>query len=247
MKVSIITATFNSAATIRDTLNSINNQSYKNIEHLIIDGQSKDDTLEIVKEFQHVSKILSEPDKGIYDAMNKGIKMATGEIIAILNSDDFYAHENVIQDIVNIFQSENMQSLYGDLVYVDAKNTKKVVRNWKAGAFKKNKFIYGWMPPHPTFFVRRELYEKYGYFNTFLKTAADYELMLRFLYKENVSTYYHPEVITIMRAGGFSNQSIKHRLFANQEDKKAWIENNLDYRFYTRILKPLRKLSQFYC
>lgn len=245
MIVSIITATYNSANTVRDTLDSVAGQTYSNIEHIIVDGCSKDGTLEIVKEYPHVAKVVSEKDKGIYDAMNKGIGLATGEIIGILNSDDFYASELVLEKVVNTILDRGVDTVYGDLSYVSEKNIAKTVRNWKANAYKKNSFLYGWMPPHPTFFVRREVYDKFGTFDLDLKSAADYELMLRFLYKNKVSAAYIPETLVHMRTGGQSNASIKNRLLANKEDRKAWEKNNLRPNFFTLYLKPIRKIGQF--
>lgn len=245
MKISIITATYNSAATVRDTLQSVAGQQYKNIEHIIVDGLSKDNTLEIVKEFPHVAKLLSEKDKGIYDAMNKGVQLATGDVVGILNSDDFYNSPEIITKVANAFADEQVDTVYGDLQYVKADDTGKVIRTWKAGPVKKKSFYYGWMPPHPTFFVRREMYEKAGSFNTSLKSAADYELMLRMLVKHGASTYYIPEVLVKMRAGGMSNASLSNRLRANKEDKAAWKLNQLTPYFFTTWLKPVRKIVQF--
>ncbi len=247
MQISIITVTYNSAATVRETLKSIESQTYPDIEHIIIDGASKDNTLKIVHEFKHVAKVISEPDKGIYDAMNKGIKMATGEVIGILNSDDFYANNEVIAKVVNLFKKDaTLEAVYADLVFVDKDNISAVKRKWIASNFAIEKFLYGWMPPHPTFFVRKDVYERYGFFNTGFKSSADYELMLRFLYKHNIRAAYLPEVIIKMRLGGQSTVSIKNRIKANKEDRFAWKINNLEPEFYTLWLKPLLKIPQFF-
>jgi len=245
-KITIITAGYNSAATIRDTLKCIASQSYSNIEHIIIDGASKDDTLKIVKEFPHVAKIISEPDQGIYDAMNKGIQLATGDIIGILNSDDFYSDNDTLQSVAKAFTENNVESCYADLQYVDEKNTSRIVRNWVSGDFNRFNFLKGWMPPHPTFFVRKEIYEKYGSFDLELNSAADYELMLRFLFKHRISTHYIPKTLVKMRTGGQSNASLKNRFKANQEDKLAWKKNGLKPKFYTTWLKPIRKINQYF-
>ena len=245
MKVSIITATYNSASTVRDTLISVQRQNYSNIEHIIIDGFSKDDTLNIVSEFPHVGKTVSERDKGIYDAMNKGIQLATGEVIGILNSDDIYVDEKVIEKIVKEFENENVQATYADLQYVHQNNLNKIVRTWKTGVFTKKNFYYGWMPPHPTFFVRKKVYEKVGLFDITLRSAADYEMMLRILLKHEMNTKYIPEVIVKMRAGGMSNASFKNRIKANKEDRLAWKMNGLHPYFFTLYAKPIRKISQF--
>ena len=153
MKISIITATYNSAKTVRDTLESVKNQTYGNIEHIIVDGLSSDSTLAIVAEYPHVAKVVSEKDKGIYDAMNKGVALATGDIVAILNSDDFYNDETVIDLVMSKFiKNTQLDTVYGDLLYVNPHDTTKIERVWKSGAFQKNNFYYGWMPPHPSFF-----------------------------------------------------------------------------------------------
>lgn len=246
MKISIITATYNSKNTIKDTLLSLESQSYGDIEHIIIDGKSTDDTLNIIhKESPRIKKILSEKDDGIYDAMNKGIGLAEGEIVGILNSDDIYSNEFVIEKVAALFMGSDIDAVYGDLHYVDYQNTKKVVRIWKSGPFNRNRFLHGWMPPHPTFFVKKSVYEKFGGFNTKLKISADYELMLRLMYKHQIKVAYLPEVLVKMRMGGISNSSLKHRFLANNEDKLAWGINGLKPKFYIRWLKPLRKIFQF--
>lgn len=245
MKISIITATYNSAATVRDTLTSIASQQYNHIEHIIVDGLSKDGTLAVVQEFPHVAKVISEKDSGIYDAMNKGIQLATGDVIGILNSDDFYNSQQVLNKVAAAFEDPGVDATYGDLQYVKQENIEVVIRTWRAGLFKKRNFYYGWMPPHPTFFVRRQVYEKAGLFNTNLRSAADYELMLRMLVKHNINARYIPEVLVKMRAGGMSNASLKNRIKANKEDLLAWKLNDLKPHFFTTWLKPARKIFQF--
>lgn len=245
MKISIITATYNSSGTLKDTLESVQSQSYGRIEHLIIDGQSKDDTLEIVKKYPHISQCISEKDNGIYEAMNKGIQMATGDIIGILNSDDFYAGNDVLEKVVKTFIETGCDAVYGDMIYVDLKDTGKVIRLWKSGNYKPGDFKWGWMPPHPTFFVRRELYEQYGSFNLHMKNSADYELMLRFIHKNGARLAYIKEVLVKMRTGGASNNSLSARLRANREDKEAWLINGLRPFWFTPYLKPLRKITQY--
>jgi len=245
MKVSIITVTYNSEATIRNTLSCIAQQDYPDIEHIIIDGLSDDSTLKIVQNFPHVAKVISEKDEGMYDAMNKGIATASGEIIGILNSDDVYANNEVISTVVSAFNNDKADVCYADLQYVNQQNLDKVVRTWKSGNFSGKSFYWGWMPPHPTFFVRKEVYEKSGLFNTKLKSAADYEIMLRILLKYKMSASYIPQVIVKMRAGGKSNASFSNRIKANKEDRLAWKLNGLRPYFFTLYLKPLRKVSQF--
>ena len=245
MKISIITATYNSAATVRDTLSCIAAQQYSDIEHIIVDGLSVDNTLQVVKEFPHVATVISEKDKGIYDAMNKGIGLSTGDIIGILNSDDFYNHSLVLQKVAKAFEDPAVDTVYGDLQYVRQDNTTVVTRTWKSGPYNKKSFYYGWMPPHPTFFVRRKMYEKAGLFRTELKSAADYELMLRMLVKHDATAAYIPEVLVKMRAGGVSNASLRNRVKANNEDKQAWKMNGLKPYMFTTYLKPVRKIFQF--
>ena len=243
--VSIITVCYNSSGTIASTLESVARQSYPGIEHVIIDGMSTDTTLEIVRQYPHVKKLISEKDAGIYDAMNKGIRNSTGDIIGILNSDDFYTDPDVIHHVVQQLNTQRSDAFYADLIYVSPENVNKKIRTWTAGSFGASKFLYGWMPPHPTFFVRRKVYDQYGLFNTALKTAADYELMLRLLYKHRISVCYWPKVIVKMRAGGNSNASLKQRIKANKEDLQAWRINALKPYFFTTWLKPLRKIFQF--
>ena len=193
LKVSIITPTLNNQTTIEDTLKSVKNQNYPNIEHIIIDGNSQDDTISIIKQYQHVTVLISEQDKGIYDALNKGLAVATGDIIGILNADDFYTDSEVIAKIAELFQKEKTNTLFADLVYTAKADSSKIVRYWKTGCFSLSKIYNGWAPPHPTFFVRREIYERLGYYNPSFKIAGDYEMMLRLLLKNRVSTYYLPK------------------------------------------------------
>lgn len=245
MTISIITATYNSDGTLRDTLSSVCEQQYKDVEHIIIDGLSMDNTMNIVSEFPHVSRIISEKDRGIYDAMNKGIKLATGEVVGILNSDDFYTDEKVLLKVMEAFNDPLIDVVYGDLQYVRKNDVHVVTRTWKSGQYKKKNFYYGWMPPHPAFFVRRKIYEEVGLFNTHLRSAADYEMMLRILVKHNARARYVPGIMVKMRAGGVSNASFKNRLRANREDRKAWQLNELKPLFFTTWLKPMRKIIQF--
>lgn len=245
MKVSIITATYNSSKTILDTLKSVSSQTYANIEHLIIDGLSKDDTLKVVSNFSGNPKIISEKDNGIYDAMNKGITNSTGDIIGILNSDDYYSNEFIIEKVVKLFETTNCDLLYGDLVFIDENDKSKIKRVWKSGEYKHKDFLYGWMPPHPTFFVKKGVYEKYGLFNLNLGSAADYELMLRFMYKFKLKTSYLNEILVHFRIGGASTKNFKARIKANQNDKQAWKANKLKNYWFTTILKPARKIIQF--
>ena len=247
MKVSIITVSYNSESTIGDTIKSVISQTYKNIEYLIIDGNSVDNTLNIIKKYNSkIYKIVSENDNGIYDAMNKGINLATGDIIAILNSDDVYSNVNVINNVVEKFKQNSISCLYGDLVYTKKNDLNKITRFWKSGKYINNSFLYGWMPPHPTFFVKREIYLKYGYFRLNLSSAADYEIMLRIIHKNNERVFYFPEILIKMREGGVSNDNLLNRLRANKQDKIAWSINEIKPYFFTLWLKPLRKIHQFF-
>jgi glycosyltransferase involved in cell wall biosynthesis len=247
MKVSIITISYNSAETIEDTIRSVVMQSHPDLEYIIIDGGSKDRTLEILDKYrQHIAHFTSEKDNGIYDAMNKGVQAATGDIIGILNSDDFYADENVIRDVVATFEQTECDGLYADLVYVNRAQSDKIIRTWKAGPYRSGLFLRGWMPPHPTFFVRKKCYDEFGVYNTALRSAADYELMLRFIHKHHIKLAYLPRVITKMRAGGQSNVTLKNRIKANMEDRLAWKINGLRPGWLTLTWKPVSKVFQFF-
>jgi len=246
MKVSIITIAYNSAETIEDTIRSVLEQDYPNIEYIVVDGASKDDTQQIVERYRtSIAHVVSERDRGIYDAMNKGVALATGDVIGILNSDDFYADSHVISDIVRTMQAAESDACYADLVYVDRLETEKVIRSWKSGEYRHGDFLRGWMPPHPTFFVKRSCYERHGLYSLELKSAADYELMLRFIHKHTIRLAYLPRVITKMRTGGQSNVTLKNRWKANQEDRLAWKMNGLQPGFLTLVRKPLSKLFQY--
>lgn len=241
----IITPVRNGATTIRDCVNSVRNQTMP-VQHIIVDGNSTDETMDIIKsDYAHCTETLSESDYGIYDAMNKGLKMARGDVIGILNSDDFYASNDVLASVAGVFSNPQVASCYGDLVYVNRRNPKRVARYWRSGEYAPELFYNGWMPPHPTFFVRRDVYSKYGDFNLKLDSSADYELMLRFLLKERISVSYLPKTIVYMRTGGVSSKSLLLRLHANMTDRKAWRVNQLKPRYWTLWMKPLRKLPQF--
>lgn len=243
MRISIITATFNSEKTITHTLDSVKNQSYNNIEHIIIDGKSTDSTLDIISKYQHVNKTISEKDNGIYFALNKGIKETSGDIIGFLHADDFFFSNTIIEDIANSFKNNKIDILYGDLQYVSKNDTSKIIRNWKSKNFNHKLLKKGWMPPHPTFYAKKNIYKNYGNFDTNFKIAADYDLMLRIL-KQNISTYYLPKVIVKMRLGGVSNRNIKQMLRKSFEDYKA-IKNNHVGGIFTVLNKNFSKLAQF--
>lgn len=248
MKISIITITYNSAQTLEDTLRSVVEQDYQDLEYLIIDGKSKDTTLSIVEKYKsRIAKIVSEKDKGLYDALNKGIKHATGDIVGMLHSDDLYAHKEVLSNVAKKFQEDDsIMGVYADLVFVNRNDTNKTMRVWESGEYKEDSFLQGWMPPHPTFFVRKEVYEQFGGFNTELKLSADYELMLRLIHKNKIKIAYLKETIVKMRMGGVSNVSFFVKLKANLEDKMAWRMNGMRPKVTTMLLKPLRKIGQYF-
>ncbi len=245
INLSIITPVWNNAETIAHNIQSIAGQSISS-QHILIDGVSTDGTLEIIEKQQSPgSIIINEPDNGMYDAINKGLKHAKGEIIGILNSDDFYPNNRVLAQVLETFADPNIDACYGDLLYVDRLNTDKVVRNWQSGQYNPRKFYSGWMPPHPSFFVRRKLYEEYGGFRLDLGSAADYELMLRMLLKHSARTAYIPQVLVHMRNEGMSNASFQNRLRANRFDRQAWRVNGIRPRPWTLLAKPLRKIGQW--
>jgi len=246
MKISVITICYNSAQTISDTIRSVLEQDYTDVEYIIIDGASKDNTMEIVRlHSQGISTIISEPDGGIYDAMNKGVRAATGDVIGILNSDDIYSDSRVLSDVMALFAETEADAVYADLKYVARDDTSRTIRYWQSGAYKMGAFLKGWMPPHPTFFLKKKCYDQYGLYNTRLRSAADYELMLRMVHKNHIALAYLPRVITLMRVGGESNMTLKNRLRANREDRMAWEINGLKPGLLTLIRKPLSKLIQF--
>lgn len=247
MKVSIITVTHNSAKYLQECIDSVAGQTYGNIEHIVIDGGSTDGTLDIIKRYDnHIAHWLSEPDKGMYDAINKGMNLSSGDVIGILNSDDVLASREVISRIVRCFSEHKVDSLYGDLVYVDQKNTKKIIRYWKGLSYSRFRFNYGWMPAHPTFYFRRDLLGDLGGYESHYFTAADYEFMARYLYRYRISAFYLPLLIVKMRVGGQSNKNIISRLRANRRDYLAMKANNIPFPHIASILKPIIKLRQYY-
>jgi glycosyltransferase involved in cell wall biosynthesis len=246
MKVTIITVTHNSARYLADCIRSVQVQNYKHIEHIIIDGKSTDGTIGIIKKYEAgIAKWISETDRGMYDAINKGMQMATGEIVGILNSDDVLDNDHVIFNIVKTFLETKTDAVYGDLNYVAQDNTHKVLRTWKGMTYNRNRFLYGWMPAHPTFYIRHSLIEKYGAYETHYFSASDYEFMARYLYSHRIKACYLPKLIVRMRVGGASNINLKQRLRANRRDYLAMKKNNIPFAFLVSILKPLLKLHQF--
>jgi len=246
LKLSIITAVYNSKDAIEDCLKSVASQTFADVEHIIIDGSSTDRTKDVIQSALGGQNciIVSEPDEGIYDALNKGIKMASGDVIGLLHSDDIYYDKNVLAKTVKLFEEKHVDSVYGDLVYVDKKDTSKVFRYWKAGEFNSNKLRKGWMPPHPAFFVRKEIYDKCGLYDTTLKISADYDLVLRFLGRYKISTAYLPEILVKMRWGGSSNKSLRNIIQKSYEDYKVLKKNNFTNALSILFMKNISKLPQ---
>ena len=229
--ISLITVTFNSAATLNSTIQSVFFQSYPSIEYIIIDGASKDGTVDVIKEYEPKfngrMRWISEPDKGLYDAMNKGISMATGDIVGIINSDDFYHRSDIITKVTEAFQENEIQAVYGDVRFVHPNNLDKTVRYYSSKNFSSNRFRYGFMPAHPTFFTYRKYFEEFGYYKTDYKIAADYELLIRFLYTHKLKSRYLPLDFMKMRTGGASTASVKSNILLNKEIVRACKENGI--------------------
>jgi glycosyltransferase len=246
MKISIITVVYNNASTIGDAIDSVLSQNYGNIEYIVIDGGSTDGTVDIIKDYgDKITKFISEPDNGIYDAMNKGFKLTSGDIIGIINSDDFFASDDILSVVAESFKNNDIECLYADLEYVDTVNTDKSLRKWKSKPYSKKLFAKGWHPAHPTFYAKRSAYEEYGYFKTELTIAADYELMLRFLEKFKSESLYIPKVFVKMRTGGESNKSFRNILKANIQCYKSWKLNGLKVSPLIILRKPFFKLFQY--
>lgn len=250
MKITIITVVYNNLAHITDAIESVLNQTHKNIEYIVIDGASSDGTVEAVQRYSdRISNFISEEDNGLYDAMNKGISLATGEIIGILNSDDVYFDNNVLKNIANTFKANQPDCIYGDLYYVEKDNLNKISRYWKSSKFKFGSFARGWHPPHPTLFIKKEIYKKYGMFDTQIKISADFDLMLRLLEKYKISSEYMPQVLIKMRTGGESNKSFKNIITSNLSilksfDKHRIEVNKFTYIFYRLIPKIIQMIKK---
>lgn len=246
MKVSIITVCFNIAETIEDTIKSVLSQDYKNIEYIVVDGGSTDGTLEKINNYRHkIAKVISEPDKGIYDAMNKGLKASTGDILATLNGDDVYADRTAVSQIAEFIQDNSLDAAYGDLIYVDRHDSRHVKRFWQPGQYKKGAFCHGWVIPHPTFFCRKEIFERFGYFNDNLRIAADFELMLRLIEKHRIKIGYLPKVIARMGTGGKANV-LRGMIQGNREIIRSFRLNNLRLSPWFFVCKPITKISQLF-
>lgn len=246
LKISLITVTYNAERFLEDCLRSVAAQRYPNLEYIVIDGLSTDSTLKIIDFYrEEITHFKSEKDNGMYDALNKGISLATGDVIGIVNADDFLASPDIAGKIADAFEASGADVLYGNLDYVDQQDTNRVLRKWRSKPYRKGMFQFGWMPAHPTFYAKRELFSKYGGYKPEYGSAADYELMMRFVHKHRAQTFFLPEVMIKMRVGGMSNSSVKNRLLANQADMAAMKANGIVLPLLTAVLKPLRKLPQF--
>jgi len=243
LKISIITISFNAKATIEKTLQSVANQLYKNIEHIIVDGGSKDNTLEICNSFSHVSKIISEPDKGVYDAFNKGLKLATGNVVGFLNADDIFYDYNSVKEIVDAFSKNNTDIVYGNLDYINEDG--KVVRNWISKSYKKGLIKKAWMPAHPTFYCKKEVYDRLGLYNDSFKIGGDFELCLRFLEVNKVPSFYLNKKLVKMLVGGISNSGLKSKWIIYKEELRAFKINKINVNPILFFLYKLKKLKQF--
>jgi len=246
MKVTIVTVTLNAAAYLEQCIQSVISQRHDDIEHIIVDGGSTDGTLPIIKRYQrHIAQWVTGKDNGMYDAINRGMRMATGDIIGTLNSDDVLANREVVGTVVATFLQYPVQAVYGDIVYVQPYDLSKVSRVWNGGDYNRNKFKFGWMPAHPSFYISRSLVAKLGYYETHFHSAADYEFMTRYLYLHKVTARYIPELMVKMRMGGISNGNISRRLRANRRDYLAMRKNNIPFALVVSVLKPLRKINQY--
>ena len=248
MKISIITVVWNNVKTIKDTIDSVLSQTYKNIEYIVIDGGSTDGTLSVLESRRdQLSALVSEPDEGIYDAMNKGIKLAKGDVIGFLNSDDFYLNDKVISKVAKEFERDiSLDASYANLIYVDQTNTSKIIRYFKTGELKQGLFLKGWCPAHPTFFVRRSVYERNGNFDLNYHFASDVELMMRFLEIHKIKSLYIPEVMVKMRMGGVSNRNLKNIWLANKEIINSFHKNGLQVNSITFfIYKIISRFKQY--
>ncbi len=252
MKISVVTVSYNSEKTIRDTLESVFSQTHDETEYIIIDGKSTDKTIEIIKEhelkFENINtefRWISEEDNGIYDAINKGIKMATGDVIGILNSDDYYSDDSVLEDIEEVFIKENCDCLYGNLKYIEP-ITEKVIRNWKSRSFENGLFEKSWTPAHPTFYCKKSIYEKYGLYRIDFKIAADVELMYRFLQKNHISNYYLDRYLVTMRQGGVSSSGLKSTITITKEMIKAFKDNGNHLNLAKYLFYKGLKIKEFF-
>ena len=245
MKVSVVTAVFNRAGTVAEAIDSVHTQSWVDVEHVIQDGGSTDGTVAIIQQCARANtSIVSESDCGIYDAINRGIKRATGDIIGLMHSDDVFAHAHVLEKVATAFANPAVDGVYGDLQYVAADDPNRVIRYWRSGEYRPELLARGWMPPHPTLYLRREIFDRFGLYDTSFRIAADYDAMLRYLVKGQIKLAYIPEVLVKMRVGGESNRSIERILLKSREDLRA-LRNNGVGGLGTLAAKNFSKISQF--
>lgn len=247
MKISLITVCYNAESNITDCLKSVALQDYPNLEYIIVDGGSSDATLEILKKYSNIISILiSEPDKGIYDALNKGIAAASGNVIGIMHSDDFFAQANILSEVAQAFITNDADLLYGNLDYVKRKNTNIITRKWRSQQYSDQLFLNGWMPAHPTFYAKKSCFLSFGNYDLRYKSAADYDLMLRFFYKTPFKKFFLNMVMVKMRVGGKSNVTLSNRWYANREDYQSLKKNSIPFPLKVILFKPLRKIWQFF-
>lgn len=245
LQVSLITAVFNRAKTLGEALRSIHNQTWQNIEHIVIDGGSTDGTLAVLDQHRdRIAQMVSEPDQGVYDALNKGIRKASGDVVGFMHADDQFASPHAVSHIASAFEDPAVEAVYGDLAYVKQGDVSKVVRYWRAGRYQRDQLAHGWMPPHPTFYVRREVYSRLGVFDTRYRISADYDNMLRLLWGGSVRASYIPEVLVRMRTGGISNGSLSNVLLKSREDYAAMRKHGIG-GLHALLLKNVTKLPQF--
>lgn len=246
-KITIVTVAYNAAGTIADTIRSVAAQDYAHVEHIVIDGASSDGTLEIVQKTEgRVSRLVSQPDRGIYDAMNKGIAMATGDVIGFLNADDIYAHKGVLARVAAVFAENMVDACYGDLVYVDREDIRRAVRYWKSKPYEPGLCLKGWMPAHPTFFVRRQIYIDNGGFDIEFRRQADFDLALRLFEVHRINAKYIPEILVRMRAGGLSNNSIRGVVEGNLEAYRACRKHGFNVTPFFMVRKISSRVPQFF-
>ena len=248
MKVTIITATLNNSSTITETINSVLSQDFFDIEHIIIDGSSSDGTLEIINDYKSKNKsvkLFSEKDNGVYNALNKGLSLATGDIIGFLHSDDVFGSKTIISEIISIFENNDADGVYGNLQYVKNSDISKVIRNWKSRKFYPEMIKNAWMPAHPTLFLKKGVYEKHGNFNPTYKISADYEFIIRIFKDQFLNFHYTPKVITKMRLGGISNRSLKNIFIKSLEDYRAMKKHKVG-NIFTLARKTLSKIDQYF-
>jgi glycosyltransferase involved in cell wall biosynthesis len=246
MKISIITVVFNNQNRISISIDSVINQSDADIEYIVVDGGSSDNTPVIVNSYgDKISKFICEPDKGIYDAINKGIRVATGDVIGILHSDDIFGNGQIISQIIEVFKQTGVDGVYGDLIYVNKENPDKVIRYWKSCPFKKDLLKKGWMPPHPTLFLRRKIFDNYGLYDTGFKISSDYDFILRIMSRPELKFEYFPQIITRMRVGGMSNRNLKNIFLKSKEDLRAMRKNKTG-GWVALLMKNFSKVGQFF-